>query len=210
MGETSRADDVTTRKLKSMQGATGICFLSFSKALCVSVTNHDLCSVSLIYGCLSSPAAYKAPVCLKPQKNDLKMAKTKHKGESRSRYRFCVHTVGECSAWYRRLSLRREPSPVFLAVPAPHSLHSCESQMDQVQGMKTGEPLSSSFPIRSSARSLASEARPEISSPRREGSTLRLSSSEVVELVVHCRALVKHCLHKHIVNEYHYYHLNEH
>ncbi len=35
-----------------------------------------------------------------------------------------------------------------------------ESQMDQMEGMKTGEPLSSSFPIRSSARSLGWEARP--------------------------------------------------
>ncbi len=38
-------------------------------------------------------------------------------------------------------------------------LRSWESQMDQVEGMKTGEPRSSSFPIRSSA------------SPRREASS---------------------------------------
>ncbi len=48
--------------------------------------------------------------------------------------------------------------------------------MDQMEGMKTGEPLSSSFPIRSGTRSL--EARPRGSSPRRKGSTIRLSSSE--------------------------------
>ncbi len=54
-------------------------------------------------------------------------------------------------------------------------LCSWESQMDQLEGMKTGETLSSSFPFRSSARSLRSEAR---SSPRRKGLTLRLSFSE--------------------------------
>ncbi len=45
-----------------------------------------------------------------------------------------------------------------------------------------GEPLSSSSPIRSSARSLGSEARPAVSSPQREGSMLRLSSSEEVDV----------------------------
>ncbi len=37
--------------------------------------------------------------------------------------------------------------------------------MDQMEGMKTGEPLSSFFPIRSSARSLTSEARPAVLPP---------------------------------------------
>ncbi len=54
--------------------------------------------------------------------------------------------------------------------------------MDQVEGTKTDEPLSSPFPIRSNARSMGSEARPVVSSPRREGSTLRLSSSEEVDV----------------------------
>ncbi len=45
---------------------------------------------------------------------------------------------------------------------AEQRLRSWESQMDQVEGMKTGESLSSSFPIRSSARSLGSEARPTV------------------------------------------------
>ncbi len=50
--------------------------------------------------------------------------------------------------------------------------------MDHMEGMKTGEPLSSSFPIRSSARSLGSEAHPTVSPLGRKGSMLRLSSSE--------------------------------
>ncbi len=50
--------------------------------------------------------------------------------------------------------------------------------MDQMEGMNTGEPLSSSFPIRSSARSLGLEARLAVSFPRRKDSTLCLSSSE--------------------------------
>ncbi len=57
-----------------------------------------------------------------------------------------------------------------------------ESQMDQVEGMKTGEPLSSPFPIRSNARSLGLEARPAVSSPWRKGLTLHLSSSEEVDM----------------------------
>ncbi len=52
----------------------------------------------------------------------------------------------------RRRSLSKEPSPAFLAVPARFAeikaerwLRSWESQMDQVEGMKTGESLSSFF-----------------------------------------------------------------
>ncbi len=52
MGKTSLAGDVMTRRLKSTWGAISVSFLSFSKALCVWVS-HDLCSVSLIYCCLS-------------------------------------------------------------------------------------------------------------------------------------------------------------
>ncbi len=54
--------------------------------------------------------------------------------------------------------------------------------MGQVEGKKTGEPLSSFFPIRSSTRSLESEACFAVSSLKREGSTLRLSSSEEVDV----------------------------
>ncbi len=86
--------------------------------------------------------------------------------------------------------------------------------MDQVEGTKTGDPLSSPFPIRSSARSLGSEARPTVSNNRREGLTLHLSSSEEVKKKkkkIKCRMrmsfvkqhalLHKHCLHKHDMNE---------
>ncbi len=72
------------------------------------------------------------------------------------------------------------PSPAF--AEAEQRLCLLESQMDQVGGMEMGEPLSSSFPTRSSAHSLGSEACPAVSSPRREGSTLCLSSSEEVDV----------------------------
>ncbi len=95
-------------------------------------------------------------------------------------------TLRACS---RRRSLSKEPSPAFLAVPARFPvikaerwLRSWESQMDQVEGTKTGESLSSSFLIRSNARSRGSEARPAVPSPRREGSTLRLPSSVEVDV----------------------------
>ncbi len=45
MGKTSWAGDVMTRRLKSTWGATGVSFLSFSKALCVCQSR--ICSVSL-------------------------------------------------------------------------------------------------------------------------------------------------------------------
>ncbi len=48
--------------------------------------------------------------------------------------------------------------------------------------METGESLSSSSPARSTARSLGSEARSAVSSPRGEGSALLLSSSEEVDV----------------------------
>ncbi len=57
-------------------------------------------------------------------------------------------------------------------------LCSRESQMDLIEGMKMGEPLSSSFLIRSSTRSLRSESHPAVFPPRRKGSMIRLSSSE--------------------------------
>ncbi len=81
---------------------------------------------------------------------------------------------------------------------------SWESQMHQMEGMKMGEPLYTSFLIRSSARSLGLEARPAVSSLWRKGSALRLSSSEEVDVedaMSFCKA---YCLLKHVVNEYHY------
>ncbi len=45
MGKTSWVGDVMTRRLKSTWGATGVSFLSFSKALCVCQSR--ICPVSL-------------------------------------------------------------------------------------------------------------------------------------------------------------------
>ncbi len=76
----------------------------------------------------------------------------------------CVCLLSEGSL--RRGSLHQHSSwcrPAF--VEAERRLRSWESQMDQVGGMETGEPLSSSFTTRSSACSLGSEARPTVSSP---------------------------------------------
>ncbi len=72
-----------------------------------------------------------------------------NEGESRSRYRLCVP-----SGWRRKLSLRREFSPA----PSQH-LPRCRwggavaVLADGLDGrIKTGDPLSSSFPIGSSVR----------------------------------------------------------
>ncbi len=54
--------------------------------------------------------------------------------------------------------------------------------MDQVVGTKTGESLSSSFPIRSNARSRGSEARPAVSFPPERGLDALLPSSEEVDV----------------------------
>ncbi len=123
-------------------------------------------------------------------------AKT-NKGESRSRYRQFVRgllgikarRVGsrgrrDCHCVHfapGRLSLRRVPSPAFLTVLAP-LLPRGGSQLDLVEGMETGESLSSSSPARSTARSLGSEARSAVSSPRGVGSALLLSTSEEVDV----------------------------
>ncbi len=84
-----------------------------------------------------------------------------------------IHTVCAWSAWERstqsRLS-RGSTARIVAASTAYASLpEALFEQMDRVAGMKTGESLSSSFPIRSSARSLGSEAHPAVSSPQREG-----------------------------------------
>ncbi len=80
----SWAGDVT-RRLKSKWGATGVSFLPFSKALCVCVS-HDLCSVSLIYCCLS---CYKSSNIESSHMSKLRQ-RQRNIGESRSRYRLCV------------------------------------------------------------------------------------------------------------------------
>ncbi|KAL0175067.1 hypothetical protein M9458_031035, partial [Cirrhinus mrigala] len=61
-------------------------------------------------------------------------------------------------------------------------LHSWGSQLDLLEGMETGDPLSPSSPSRSAARSVGSEARSAVSSPQGTGSTLCISSSEEVDI----------------------------
>ncbi|KAL0201377.1 hypothetical protein M9458_004564, partial [Cirrhinus mrigala] len=61
-------------------------------------------------------------------------------------------------------------------------LHSWGSQLDWLEGMETGDPLSPSSPTRSTACSLGSEARSAVSSPRGTGLTLRISSSEEIDV----------------------------
>ncbi|KAI2655577.1 Transposon Ty3-G Gag-Pol polyprotein [Labeo rohita] len=67
---------------------------------------------------------------------------------------------------------------------AERALHSWGSQLDLLEGMETGVPLSSASPSRSAARSAGSEARTAVSSPRGSGSTVRLSSSEGAEVEI--------------------------
>ncbi len=102
-----------------------------------------------------------------------------------------------------KLSLRREFSqrPRSTCHAAAEAEQWLCSQMDQMEGIKTGDRLSSSFTIRSSTRFLRSEARPAVLPPQRKGSTLRLSFSEegdredVDEFSQNVR------LHKHVVNK---------
>ncbi len=89
----------------------------------------------------------------------------------------------------RRLSLRKEPSPAFLAVPVLLSRKKGRAVAALVgiarwirwRERRRASPYLLPFPIRSNARSLGSEARPVVLPPRREGSTLRLPSSEEVD-----------------------------
>ncbi len=66
-----------------------------------------------------------------------------------------------------KLSLRREFSqrPRSTCHAAAEAEQWLCSQMDQMEGIKTGDPLSSSFTIRSSTRFLRSEARPAVLPP---------------------------------------------
>ncbi len=83
--------------------------------------------------------------------------------------------------------------------------------MDQVEGTKTGgPPFTLSHQIQRPLSGFGSP--PAVSSPRRKGLTLHLSSSEEVEKNTTCRTkmsfenqqalLHKHCLHKHVMNEF--------
>ncbi len=209
MGKTSLAGDVMTRRLKSTWGAISVSFLSFSKALCVWVS-HDLCSVSLIYCCLScyKSSNIECSRMSKPRQRQRNMrAKADHVQVVCSSLPTLHQTSGDthslCLVW---LGVKRAESALegadcphceWLPLRTLHSrktlfeegvftsvsrgtstasaeaeqwLCSWESQMDQMEGLKTGKPLSSSFPIRSSllnvnvnvrssARSLRSEAR---------------------------------------------------
>ncbi|KAL0199702.1 hypothetical protein M9458_002889, partial [Cirrhinus mrigala] len=65
---------------------------------------------------------------------------------------------------------------------AERRLHSRGSQLDLVEGMETGDPLSPASPTRSAACSQGSEARSAVSSPRGTGSTHHLSSSEEADV----------------------------
>ncbi|KAI2647309.1 Transposon Ty3-G Gag-Pol polyprotein [Labeo rohita] len=68
------------------------------------------------------------------------------------------------------------------SVEAERALHSWGSQLDLLEGMETGDPLSPSLTGRSVARSEGSEARTVVTSPQGAGSSLLLSSSEEVDL----------------------------
>ncbi|KAL0203743.1 hypothetical protein M9458_001761, partial [Cirrhinus mrigala] len=65
---------------------------------------------------------------------------------------------------------------------AERVLHSWGSQMNLLEGMETGDPLSPSLPGRSIARSEGSEARSAATSSQGTGSSLHLSSSEEGDL----------------------------
>ncbi|KAI2646466.1 Transposon Ty3-G Gag-Pol polyprotein [Labeo rohita] len=68
------------------------------------------------------------------------------------------------------------------SVEAERVLHSWGSQLDLLEGMETGDPLSPSLPGRSDACSEGSEARTAATSSQGAGSSLLLSSSEDVDL----------------------------
>ncbi len=84
-------------------------------SVCVS---HDLCSVSLIYCCLSSynhPATYKAPVCLKPRPRQIRV-KAGHVTDcvfllANATSRTGIHTVCAWSAWERSTQSRLSRGP---------------------------------------------------------------------------------------------------
>ncbi|KAL0189459.1 hypothetical protein M9458_016558, partial [Cirrhinus mrigala] len=76
-------------------------------------------------------------------------------------------------------SVPRGSGPV--SSEAERRLHLWGWQLDLLDGMETGDPLSPSSPGKSAARSVGSEARSAVSSPHGTGSTLHLSSSEEVD-----------------------------
>ncbi|KAI2645311.1 Transposon Ty3-G Gag-Pol polyprotein [Labeo rohita] len=93
-----------------------------------------------------------------------------------------MHTLRSRKALFEEgafKSVPRGPGPA--SAEAERALHSWGSQLDLLEGMETGVPLSSPSPSRSAARSAGSEARTAVTSPRGSGSTVRLSSSEGAE-----------------------------
>ncbi|KAI2657538.1 Transposon Ty3-G Gag-Pol polyprotein [Labeo rohita] len=113
----------------------------------------------------------------------------RHQPSSGPIARIATHCRCVCSAPGRTTSPRRGPSSAFPRGSGPASakaerrLHSWGSQLDLVEGMETGDPLSSASPTRSAARPSGSEARAAVSSPRGSASTLAISSSEEVDVV---------------------------
>ncbi len=105
-------------------------FVIQQSSLCVSVTIYVLWVLFNVVCQATSPATYKAPVCLKPRQRQNIRAKGVHVTDcvclpAHATLRAGIHTVCAWSAWERfaprRLSLRRETSPAFLVVPAPLS-----------------------------------------------------------------------------------------
>ncbi len=92
-----------------------------------------------------------------------------------------------CMLALRGLSLRRDPSPAFLAVLARVRWGGEMAVLVGIADGSGGGYEDGRAPIfflshQIQRRSLWSEARPVVSSPQREGLTLRLSSSEEVDV----------------------------
>jgi len=167
-----------TRKLKSKWGAAGASFLSFSKDLCVCQSR--ICSVSPIYCCLSSYTSIWKLQHVKVDHVIDCVFLPAHVISRAGYTQFVRGLIGSeaCRVVSRGGRLPAFLSGfhcvcfapggktlfeegVFISVPCgtcPASaeverwLCSWESQMDQIEGMKMGETLSSSFPFRSSVR----------------------------------------------------------
>ncbi len=208
MGKTSWAGDIVTRRLKSTWVATSVSFLSFSKALCVSVTIYE--------SYLQLLSSYNSSNIERFRMSKPMTKRKEHKGESKSSYRLCVppcphyikwagiHTVCAWSDWGwsmqsivsgfhcvrfapGNLSLRREFSPAFLAVPAPlrpKQSGGCahgNRRWIRWREWRWASPYLLPFP--SDPAPLSGIRSPPCgSSPRRKGSTFRLSSSEEMDV----------------------------
>ncbi|KAI2662194.1 2-oxoisovalerate dehydrogenase subunit beta, mitochondrial [Labeo rohita] len=174
----------STRKHKSTCEAAGVSF-------CLSA-EHSVCFVSCY-------PPFLCKLCVPPCKRYITSGDT---------HRMCVVCLGaehamstlegaDCShcellplrVFRSRKALFEEGA--FTSVPqgagptsaeAERALHSWGSQMDLLEGMEMGDPLSPSLPGRSAARSEGSEARTAATSSQGMGSSLHLSSSEEGDL----------------------------